>query len=273
MSRKKIILSILVSCLTYSVYAANDEIIFATAPTHSVEETTKLYTPIVKFLTAKTGKKFKIDIPSNFIQYSKRMREGNYDMVFDGPHLVAWRMKRQGHIPIARLPGKIKIVIATRENTKLTKIEDLQYGVKICAFVPPNLLTMSMLSYFPSPAKQPELIRTQGFKNLLSCLKSGKGDAAVFRDKLWDKVQKTPAAKGLKIIARPERGYPGRTFTTGPKIDLALRVKITDLLLSDEGRKVMTPLLNRFKKKNVIRANPEEYTGLSDLINTLWGFQ
>ena len=258
--------------LSPALYAANDELIFATAPTHSIEETTKLYTPIVKFLSAKTGKKFKLDVPTNFIQYSKQIQMNKYDMVFDGPHLVAWRMERQQHIPIVRFPGQIKIVIAAKEDSVLSSMDDLQYGIRICSFTPPNLLTMSMLSYFPSPAKQPSLIRVQGFKNLMSCLKMGKGNAAVLRDKLWEKAQKTGAAKGLKIIAAPTRSYPGRTFTVGPKIDAELRSKITNLLLSEEGLKVMEPLLKRFKKKKTIKANPKDYKGLSSLISTVWGF-
>lgn len=259
--------------LSQALYAANNEFIFATAPTHSAEETQKLYGPIMKFLSEKTGKKFTLEIASSFIQYSSRMQAGKFDMVFDGPHLVGWRMERQQHIPIVRFPGQIKIVIATKEDSVLSSMDDLQYGIRICSFTPPNLLTMSMLSYFPSPAKQPSLIRVQGFKNLMSCLKTGKGNAAVLRDKLWEKAQKSGAAKGLKIIAAPTRSYPGRTFTVGPKIDAELRSKITNLLLSEEGLKVMEPLLKRFKKKKTIKANPEEYKGLSSLISSVWGFQ
>lgn len=273
MSRNRIIATVIALLLPFSISAADDELLFATAPTHSAEETTKLYTPIVNFLSAKTGKKIRLEIPSNFIQYSKRIQDNKYDIVFDGPHLVAWRMERYQHTPIIRFPGQIRIVIAAREKSPLSNIDDLQYGTKVCAFVPPNLLTMSMLSYFPSPAKQPELVRVQGFKNLMKCLKSGKGDAAVLRDKLWNKAKKAGTTKGLKLIARPSRGYPGRTFTVGPKIGPALRAQITDLLLSDEGRKVMQPLLNRFKKKNVIKANPAEYEGLAEIIRTVWGFQ
>ncbi|MCW9030656.1 MAG: phosphate/phosphite/phosphonate ABC transporter substrate-binding protein [Gammaproteobacteria bacterium] len=273
MSKNKIIFSALLLFLSQTLHAVNDELLFATAPTHSAEETTKLYTPIINFLSAKTGKKFKLDIPTNFIQYSKNIQDNKYDMAFDGPHLVAWRMESHQHMPIVRLPDQIKIVIAAREDSPLSSMEDLQYGVRVCAFVPPNLLTMSMLSYFSSPAKQPEIIRVQGFKNLMTCLKTKKGDAAVLRDKLWDKANKDGLTKGLKLIAKPSRGYPGRTFSVGPKIDPALRDKITNLLLSDEGRKAMGPLLERFKKKNAIKADPAEYEGLAELIRSVWGFQ
>ena len=273
MLQNKVVLAVLTFFLSQTLYAADDEFIFATAPTHSSEETTKLYTPIVDFLSKKTGKKFKLNIASSFIQYSSRMQAGKYDMVFDGPHLSGWRMDRLQHRPIVKFPGKIKIVVAVKEKSILTSMDDIQYGIRVCSFTPPNMLTMAMLSYFPNPSKQPALIRVQGFKKLIQCLKSGKGDAAVLRDKLWGKAQKSGAAKGLKIIAKPATGYPERTFTVGPKINVKLRTQITQLLLSKEGQEVAGPLLKKFKKKSLVIANPSEYIGLANLINTVWGFQ
>lgn len=254
-------------------HAAKSDLIFVTAPTHSAAETKKLYTPIVNFLSKKTGKKFRLDVPSNFIAYSRAMQKGNYDLIFDGPHLAAWRIQRLQHSPIARFPGKIKIVVVTKEKSKHDEMKDLQYGNKVCSFVPPNMLTMIFLSHYPSVARQPNIVRVQGFKKLIACVKQGKGEAAVLRDKLWGKAKKLGASKGLKIIAKPPQGYPERTFTAGPRIDAKLREKISQLLLSDEGKKVMTPLLKRFKKKNLIKAPIEDYVGLESLISSIWGFQ
>jgi len=201
MSKKIITVAFISLFFSATLYAADNEIVFATAPTHSAQETTKLYNPIVKFLSAKTGKKLTLAVPKSFIEYSTSMQAGKYDMVFDGPHLSGWRMDRQQHVPIIKFPGKIKIVIAAKEDSVLSNMDDLQYGVRICSFTPPNMLTMAMLSYFPNPSKQPDLIRVQGFKKLIKCLKTGKGDAAVLRDQLWVKAEKSGASRGLKIIA------------------------------------------------------------------------
>ena len=111
MSKNIITTAALALFLPFSVLAANDEIIFATAPTHSAEITQKIYSPMLKFLSEKTGKQFKLEVPSSFIQYSSSMQAGKYDMVFDGPHLSGWRMDRQQHLPIVKFPGQIKIVI------------------------------------------------------------------------------------------------------------------------------------------------------------------
>lgn len=257
---------------SHLLYAASDELIFATAPTHSPGETKKIYTPIVDYLSKKTGKKIKLSIPKSFTQYSMQMQRGDYDIIFDGPHLADWRIKHQQHRPLVRLPGRIQVVVAVKNDSKLTKLSDLQYGIKACAFFPPNLLTMTFLSHYSNPARQPAIIRVQGFKNLIKCVKKGKGDVAVLRKKLWGKAKKTGANKGLKIMATFPETFPERTFTVGPKISPDLAATITKLLLNNEGQKAAGALLKRFKKKNLIKAKPREYAGLSNLISTVWGF-
>jgi ABC-type phosphate/phosphonate transport system substrate-binding protein len=254
------------------VFAADDELVFSTAPTHSKEDTIKLYTPLMNYLSQVTGKKFVIDPAQNYIEYSVRMRLAKYDMLFDGPHLTGWRMVNKGHTPIVRFPGTISIVVAAQKDSSLNSLDDLEGGyARVCAFASPNMLTMAFLSYFPNPVRQPTLIRNQGFNDLVTCLKSGHGQAAVFRDKLWDKMSDEDKAD-MKLIASPERSYPERTFTVGPKIDEALRKQIADALLSEDGLKVSQAILERFKKKNFIPAKAADYKDLDLLLSPVWGF-
>ena len=267
-----LVTSLIFSLLYNTSLFAADELIFVTAPTHSAEETKKIYTPIVNYLTKKTGKKITLSIPTSFNQYSAKMQRGDYDIIFDGPHLTDWRIKNKQHKPIVRLPGSIQVVLAVKENSKIKTLKDLEYGAKACAFFPPNLLTMTFLSHYSNPSKQPSLIRVQGFKNLIKCLKKGKGDVAVLRKKLWGKANKTGAAKGLKILAAFKNTVPERTFTVGPKISPELAAKLTNLLLSSEANKANKGLLNKFKKKKLIKADMQEYEGLSNLVATVWGF-
>ncbi len=259
--------------LSSVVQAAQEEtIVFSTAPTHTRDETIRLYTPLMSYLSQVTGKKFVIDPAANFIEYSVRMRLDKYDMMFDGPHLAGWRMVNMDHTPIVRLPGTIKIVVAADKQSSLSSMHDLEGGyARVCAFASPNMLTMAFLSYFPNPVRQPHLVRTQGFKELVECLKSNHGEAAVLRDKLWGKLSDEEKAT-MKLIAQPERGYPERTFTVSPKISEPLRKQITEALLSEEGTKISQALLESFKKKNFIPAKAEEYAGLDLLLRPVWGF-
>ncbi len=258
---------------TTAVQAADDDtIVFSTAPTHSKDETIKLYTPLMNYLSQVTGKKFVIDPAANFIEYSVRMRLGKYDMLFDGPHLTGWRMVNMDHTPIVRFPGTIRIVVAAKKESSLGSMDDLEGGfARVCAFASPNMLTMAFLSHFPNPVRQPSLVRTQGFNELVSCLKSGHGQAAVLRDKLWGKLSDDDRSK-MKLIAEPKRGYPERTFSVSSKFSESLRKQIAEAMLSEDGLKVSNALLARFKKKNFIPATSADYEGLDLLLRPVWGF-
>jgi hypothetical protein len=193
-------------------------------------------------------------------------------MLFDGPHLTGWRMVNLDHTPVARFPGTIRIVVATKKDSLLNSMEELEYGSnRVCAFASPNMLTMAFLSHFDNPVRQPYLVRTQGFKKLIKCLKRGHGEAAVLRDKLWNKMSDEEKAE-MKLIAAPQRGYPERTFSVSSKVDASLRKQIAEALLSEEGQKVSKALLARFKKKNFIPAAAADYAGLDQLLSPVWGF-
>ncbi len=248
---------------------AQERIVFSTAPTQSTEDTIALYQPLMAFLSRKTGLKFEIRPAHDFVQYAVKMRNGEYDMLFDGPHFVGWRMERQQHHPLARLPGDIRIVVATTERSKLADLDELGNGhTRVCAFASPNMLTMAFLSHFPHPARQPVMVREQGFAGLEECLRSGRGDVAVLRDKLWEKMDQT----GLRLLSTPRRSYPERTFSINRKIDPAIRQQIAEALTSEEGAAMAQPILQRFKQAKFIKAEASEYKGLGQLLRPIWGF-
>ncbi len=251
-----------------SAFAADDTIVFSSAPTQLPAVTVKLYTPLMNYLAKATGKKFVIKPASTFIEYDNAMRAGDYDMLFDGPQFTGWRMDHLGFVPIARLNGDIKAVVAVADNSKIRTIGDF-VGHKVCAFASPNMLTLDFMSYFSNPARQPIFIREQSFKDILACVKDGKGEAAVLRDTVWAKQDHT----GLHLLNQPFHGYPERTFSLGKRVDGALRQKITAALLAPEALKAAAPILKQFHRQAIVAVNARDYSGLGRLLAPVWGFQ
>lgn len=247
---------------------ADNSIVFSAAPTQSQEAMVKLYTPLLDYLTKATGAKFEIKPAATFIEYSNEMRAGTYTMVFDGPQFTGWRMERMGFVPVARLSGNISVVVAIPDNSKVKTISDL-VGHKVCAFTSPNLLTLDFMGYFPNPAQQPMFIREQSFGNILDCVKTGRGDAAVLRDTVWAKQDHT----GLHLLNQHFRSYPERTFSLAKGVDPALRKKIAAALLTPDALKAAAPILKMFHQDKIIVANPKDYEGLGKLLAQVWGFQ
>lgn len=247
---------------------AKDEIVFSTAPTQTPEQTVKLYTPLLNYLSQVTGKRFTIKPAKNYLEYNNGTLQNAYDMVFDGPHYTGWRMERQGAVPVARLPGAISIVVVVRDDGNIRQLDEL-IGKNVCAFSSPNMLTMDFLNYFRNPARQPNMLRVEGFKALNECLRSGRGDAAVLRDQVWAKQDQA----GLRLIEYTFRKHPERTFSVSREVEPEIRDKIAVALISEEGNKVAAPLLEVFKKDRFIAAEPKTYEGLGELLAPVWGFQ
>lgn len=261
--------SLLLAASATNAHATKDEIIFSTAPTHTPQETQNIYAPLIDLLTKSTGKKFIIKPAENFVEYTNNMRKGAYDMLFDGPHFVGWRMDRQGHVPLARFPGNNRIVVVVRQESTIKTLDDL-VAQKVCAFASPNMLTMAFLQYYPNPARQPMLVREQGFKELEDCLRSGKGEAAVLRDMVWEKKMKQD---GLRALTADYRSFPERTFSISKEVDDAIRQQIVEVLISEEGSKAGAEVLKRFNKDKFIKSDTKAYQGLGELLSPVWGFQ
>jgi len=264
------VLLLLVMSTMQVVSAAEKPLIFSAAPSHSMQETKDIYTPIVNFLSNEIGRKIILEPAINFIDYTNKFKKDRYDIIFDGPHFVGWRIAKYQHTPIARLPGQIKIIVATRKNLAIDSYKDLA-GQRVCTFASPNMLTMSFLEYFPNPAQQPVMVTAKGFKGLEKCLlHEPRIYAAVLRDKMWNKMKNK---QDLKILFAPERGYPERTFSTSNRIDAYTRSQIAAALLSDQAKPHLQKLLKTFKREKLIAATTEEYEGLGLLLKNIWGFE
>lgn len=264
---KELISIFLLLFISSSVYAESYK--FISAPTHSKQQTKALYTPLIKYLSEKTGKEIELIFPINFLDYINKMRRGKYDITFDGPHFASWRIKNLGDTAIARFPGAIKIAIITKEeHATLNTMNDL-IGRRVCGFSSPNLLTMAYLDYYTNPIQIPVIVPTKGFKGVVKCLKSGKGKAAILRDKIWNKINKT----GLKLISIPENSYPDRTFTVSNRINETTRLTIQKALLSEEAKGHITKLLKTFKKTNLIHTNNDEYIDVDKLLKPIRAFR
>jgi ABC-type phosphate/phosphonate transport system substrate-binding protein len=243
-----------------------------TAPTQSVKRTHELYGPLAEYLSQATGKQVKLVPVHNFLEYTSKMRKDEFDIIFDGPHFVSWRMTHTDHVPSARLPGELVFMAAVKDGGTISKIGQL-VGKKVCAVNSPNLATLMVLDAFPNPVRQPVIVSQRSFKDAMQCLKDGKGVAAILPIKFWKKFEKKGKTKGLRLLyTTKKQPLPPRTFSISKRVDATMRAKIRQALLDSEGKPGAQPLLNRFRSKNFVAAGESEYDDLSRLLLSVWGF-
>lgn len=245
------------------------DLIFSSPPRESRAKGEEVYQPIADYLSKVTGQKVIYRYPDNWLVYQRDMRNDVYDIVFDGPAFIGWRQDRQGHVPLVKLPGKLSFVVAVRkEQQKIQTLKDLA-GRSICAFPPPNLATLTVLYEFDNPLRQPLIVETQNFPGAYEGVMNGKCLAGILQTKIYEKLA---AERGGTRVIFSSRGMPNQAFTAGPRLAPELKDKITQALLSPEGKIATQKLLAEFKLQDFEPATKEEYAGLGMLLRDTWGF-
>ena len=227
-----------------------------------------LYNPLADYLSHITGEKVVYVHPKGWMDYSKQMRSGAYDIVFDGPHFAAWRIKHLQHEPVARLPGTLDFVVITRQdNKKMVNRHSIARG-SLCGLASPNLGTVSVLSEFQNSIISPKVIEVKGgFKKVYQAFKEGQCDAAVLRDNVWKKMVPREDKKALRVLYKISP-MPNQTITVSPRISRDERDAMITALQSSAGANAADNILQRFSKnaKKFVRSDATDYTELSQLL-------
>lgn len=259
------LLGVLLSAIT----PARADLILAAPPRESEAKGAESYDNIASLLSGVIGQKVTYINPTNWLTYQSDMRKGAYDIVFDGPAFVAWRMVKQQHVPLVKLPGQLSFVVVVKKDAQnINAIGDLA-GRTVCGLAPPNLATLTMQYEFPNPSRQPLIVGTKSFKDSYEGVTSGRCIAAVIHAKVYAGLEADH--KGTRVIFT-SKPYPNQAITVGPKIPPEMRQKITQALLSPAGKTATLAVLERFKAAEWLPAKPEEYQGLQVLLKDIWGF-
>ena len=245
---------------------ANSDLVFSAPPRGSYQEEIAIYQPIVDLLSKVIGRKVTYQYSDNWLSYSKDMTDGSYDIVFDGPAFNGWRIEKLSHTPVVRLPEDFVFVVITKaDNDRIKQVKDLA-GRMICAHAPPNLGTLTMLSQFDNPARQPVIIETKGWDNSYKAMLDGKCAATVVPIK--NLTKNDAGVKKLTKTLYQHRAMPNQAISVGPRIAPELHTKIAQALLSEEGKQATAKLRTAYAGKDFVPTTRDEYAGLGDLLKS-----
>lgn len=246
------------------------DLVLTSPPRESEQKAREIFQPIADYLTGALKHKVVFKYSDNWLTYQSEMQKDLYDIVFDGPHFISFRMAKHQHVPLIKLPGKfLFVLIAKKDNNRINTLQDVN-GRLLCAPAPPNLATLTVLSQFTNPSRQPILLDTKGFPQAFKALQEGKCVAAGMQVKIFEKLDKD---KNLSKVLFESKGLPNQAITSSPRLNPEERSKLVEALMSDAGKKATTKLREEYNGQDFIPAKAEEYVGHSDLLKDIWGFQ
>jgi len=246
------------------------DLIFTAPPRESKADGQRLYGPMARLLTRVLGEKVVYQHPRSWLHYQRDMRMDRFDIVFDGPHFISWRVARYGHRPLVKLPGKLGFfVIARQGDERLDQVSDL-VNRKVCVIASVNLSSLMLLNEFRDPIRQPRLITVKGgMQHVYKVFKSGRCDAAVLRGQFYRKQVDDEDKQRLKIIYR-SRLFTNQGITASRRLDDAQVSRLRAAL--SQAHPEVQPILRRFAPKADVMLVADEkdyqdyYKLLSDAI-------
>lgn len=255
-------------CALFAMPAMAADLVFTAPPRDAGGDESEIYKPIADYLSAVTGKRIVYQFSDNWLTYQDKIRKGEYDLIFDGPHFMSWRIMKMQHEPLARLPGKLDfVVIARKDNDKINSVKDLN-GRTVCGMAPPNLATLTMYAQYDNAARQPLVIATKSFKEAYDNVLAGKCVGGAMGAGFFKKLD-----KGETKILFHSPGMPNQAFSAGPRFSDADKVKMADALVAPEARAKMAKFFEIFsKEKDLVKATKSEYDGLAVLLKDVYGF-
>ncbi len=254
---------------------AQADFLFTAPPRETPEAGQAMYGPIAEAMTRVLGEQVTYQHPKDWLTYSKDIRKGNYDIVFDGPHFAAWRIAHINHVPVARLRGHLAFYVVASDDS-LNTVEDL-VGKPVCALTSPNLGTLTLLYQFKNPARQPIIRQMKGgFGGVFKGLKQERCGAAVQRTAFYDKKVSAEDKIGVRTIFTSDQ-MPNQVITVGPRLTGEQRQALTNAFTKDDGigAQASAKLFQRFSRTSTafIQTNSEEFEGLNLLLEgVVWGW-
>jgi len=244
------------------------DIIFTAPPREKPAAGMKIYGPIAKHISKLINAKVVYKHPGNWLKYQRDMRDGKYDIIFDGPHFASWRMAHLGHDMLVRVPGTLGFVLVIpKSETTIKTINDL-IGKPVCGVSMPNLSTLSILAAYPNPVRQPVIIGLKGgMKGVAKAMSKNRCKAYVFRDKFFMKKLKAEVKNNFSILYK-SKALPNQVITVSRRITPAAKKAIVHSLTLGDGVDATRGLLKRFagKARAMIKATNKEFKGHNMLL-------
>ena len=260
---RAVVVAFFILLIPFQAFTA--QLVVTSPPRESVEAGKALYQPLADYLSKILGQQVNYKHPNNWLTYQHNMRKDQYDVVFDGPHFAAWRIAHLGNRVLVKLPGTLQFVLVTKAgDSSISAMRDL-VGKRICGIPPPNLSALTVLALFENPMRQPLIKGIKGGMGAVyQALQQGHCKAAVLRISYYKKQLSDADRSKLKVFYTSPP-LPNQVITVSKRISDADLEKIQrGLLYSEEGKKALEPIRERFGGKQVksfVKANQEEYNG------------
>ena len=249
--------------------AANAEtLVFSAPPRETADKGKETYVPVANYLSQVLGRKVVYHHPGTWGVYRTKMLQGDYDIIFDGPHFNSYRAVKLNHNILAKIAKRHEFAVIMKKGEPYANVQKMA-GRTFCTHAPPNLGTLVLLSQFNNPARQPVIINTKGWVKIYEGVISGKCVGGILPMLNLTKLNK----KGKARIVFKANAMPNQAFSAGPRVSPEDQAKIAAALVSPEASNPTAKLRATYKVgDSLVAATNQEYVGIAEYLKNEWGY-
>ena len=245
---------------------SQQQFILSSPPWKSAQESREIYEPIAQYLSTVVGFAITYRRPDNWLSYRDALHNDSYDIVFDDPHFVSYRIEHYGHTPLVKIPGEVIFAVLGRKNDQeITEYRDLA-GRTLCGQGPPHLGTLRFLQRLENPLRQPILLPTASWRESYAATLDGRCHAGIVPMEVLARVDKNQ----VRVLYLTD-STPGPAFTAGRRVSEFTREQIVAALTTWEARQPTRKMRAQYDANAYVIADAEEYQGLHELLDSVWG--
>jgi len=225
----------------------------------------KIWYPLIKELTRKTGIQFKMRGSRTIPEFEKEFNAGLFDFAYMNPYHVLLAAESQGYIPLVRDHGKsLHGILVVRKDSSIKSVKDLE-GKRV-VFPAPNALGASLMIQ----AAFQDVFGIKVLPQFVETHSSVYLNVALGEAQAGGGVQKTlsqqPSELGdtLKVLYKTKDVVP-HPFTAHPRVPESVRAKILSAFLQMRKTPHGKALLSNIPIEKLGQAKMEDYQSLKEL--------
>lgn len=245
-------------------------LILSAAPRETPEEGRQRFGPLAEYLGGVLGRRVEYRHPGDWGVYRTQMLRGEYDIVFDGPHLTGWRVRHMNYHVLATFAGGFEFALIVRhDNARAVDVAALG-GRTLCTHAPPNFSTAVALSLFDNPARQPAIILSEGWRDIYQGVASGRCEAGILP--LDELAVNDPRGLVVRTLYRSP-AFPNQAFSAGPRLAPEERARLARALTGPGADAALGAVRWHYgMRQALVAASDEQYFGLARFLENEWGF-
>jgi len=237
---------------------------FSIVPQQSASKLARLWTPILQYLSNKSGTRLQFKTAKNIPTFEQRLSQGKYDLAYMNPYHYTVYHENPGYLAVAKAKDKrIKGIIVMHKDSAYTSLDSL--GDKKLAFPSPAAFAASILprSEFRKRGLviKPKYVSSHDsvYRNVASGrYPAGGGVIRTFKNT-------SPEVREKLRVLWTSRGYTPHAIAAHPRVPVDVVHRIQQAMLDMNDDPQGKALLASIKIKGLEAANNADWDDVRGL--------